>query len=137
MPNENDEQVVTEQAADGLDWARALAQKGAWILHVPTQVVGQVFALHEGDPEVRFPTLEVVPGHRFVCTEDNFIPLDQKSSHFYTAMQTGISEVIRVVSNAGSKSGLPMPTAVLLITSCLRSQANMVEAQLPKESTPL
>ncbi len=114
-------------------WANILVARGAWVLHVPTQVIGRAFGVYGPSESCTTHTLEVIPGHRFIATEENFIPLEEKESIFYESFQAGLSEVIRLVGDAGSKAGMPLPTAVRLLVSGLRSQANLLEAMVNRE----
>lgn len=117
-------------------WAEEFVRKGAKVLHTPTHVIGVVYAIHPPNEKCNEYTIEVLPGHRFLAEKDNFIELSAKETHFHTAVETGIAEVVRLVLTNAKESGMPFITALQLTHVSLNAQMRILEAQINEQPDP-
>lgn len=120
-------------------WAQALVDDHAWVMHVPTGVVGQVESLFDGEvrvyvsPENDRPVpgsvLALAQGHTFVATEENFVRLADHEARFYEAIQQVVAGALRELIPVGAAMAVPAPTINVLIIAALKTQAAILEAE--------
>lgn len=127
-----------DEMAELKEWANALLEKQAWVLHVPTMSVGPAKKFYDGaesrwrstidGQEVPAPVLELETGHGFVARMDSFHVLDAAQLRFYVAIQQGLAGLVGVAARNAGAQGVDPRAGFALVISALRAQLAALEA---------
>jgi hypothetical protein len=112
---------------------RDAAARGAWVLHGPTQLVGQLCRFlapgeHVGDDgrSVDAQVVELAAGHRFLADEESFEELSEPEVALYCALERELGTVIAgAFVAAGERGGLEPEragVAIALVRAALSAQ---------------
>lgn len=125
----------------GLQWARDLEERRAWVLHTPSRVISRVRTFYDGVEKVAVsavngrpvvgPVLELEDGCTFVAADESvFVPMEPQEVAYYAVVQRRVGEVARELAEAGAKGGIRRETAFLVIGAALRSTARVTDLVL-------
>jgi hypothetical protein len=126
---------------EDLDWAKALVDEGAFVMHVETRTVGKVVELYDGegklyvsptnDKPVRAPVLKLDRGHAFVARRGAFIVLEAKEAVFFLDAQRRLAGCLAAIAARGGELGVMAQAGGLVVAAVLRSQLLEVERLFP------
>jgi hypothetical protein len=123
--------------SDDLEWARHLVERGAVVMHLPTNVIGKAVRLHDAEhpyqpePErrpVTAPVLELEPGHTFVAKADAFIELTPREARLYEHVRLALHQSMIESMRVAAAMQIQPRTAITVVVSALRTQGAMLEA---------
>jgi hypothetical protein len=117
-------------------WAKLLVTEKAWVLHLPTQRIGQVQEFWDGlgnkfvsdlnSQPVQDPVLGISTGDKFIATPDHFTKLTEGEAGFYQAIQILLGNVLGQLGPLVEEGKVGNRMATFLIATALRTQANAI-----------
>jgi hypothetical protein len=131
---------------EDLDWAKALADERAWVLHLETRTVGRVEALYDGEGNrytppgqaraLRDAVLKLEGGHTFLAKPGSFARFEAAEAQLYVAAVEAVREAVAGMARLGTASGVKQTTGLLLIAAALRAQLRELERTHPTSRAP-
>lgn len=111
-----------------LQWAWDLVAKKAYVLHVPTRVIGQAIAFHESTEDRKGAVLEITPGHTFFARKESFLELSAMQMAYYETVQTVLRNAISATVQLGGETHIPLPMIMTFVIAGLQAQLAALQA---------
>lgn len=122
------------------EWFEQVARDKAWVMHVPTGVIGQAEHFYESSTfiggngvPVKDPVLKLNTGDTFVAVEpgERFRVMNPGLIALYQEASTGMGMLLRAFVQKSAKAGLDVEDVVIILESSLRMQLKALQQKEP------
>ena len=113
-----------------------MAERKAWVMHLPTGVVGRAEKYYDADKHLFFPddspaaldkpVLRLHQGHALLAVDENFLELSTAEVSFYVHALAMQEEAVLEMAKLGGNSQIEPGKGLMLVRSVLSAQLSVL-----------